>query len=537
MSRFLTASTVSLLLFAAHAGVAQAQSFVLRAFGDSITDGYGDTTSLAGYPARLERRLRQAGYDVVVSKHGVGGETTLAGLSRIDSVLRLGGDFVLLMEGTNDISQRVSIETIRFNLDEMARRADEAGITPVHATVIPRIPTASQDGDNARTSALATALLELGDEAFRAVADVFHHFESLPQLFEYYYYYDEQVPDIVGHPNQFGYIEIAGVFFDTVKPLLDGPQLQIVPPPAPVATGAVTPFRVQTNGVVSRVEWTFGEDGFAVSEAGPDFPVSFLFPAAGPVQVRATGFNLVGPPVVDETTITVSGTAPSWQTRSVLIPNVAAAVDGPIVTDLELLNPTGNAGFVDLTPLPDIRYDDPPPTRRLFLPVGGTSFDDVFAGLFGADGVRGGLLVEARLPVNVASAGARAVLRSPAGEARDGCVVEGLGLESVTSATKQIGGISYDAGETVSVEVVNPDASAGSVRLDLYDGASAYVGSGMFDLAAGAARGRELDDLFRELAGRPQPFSAFFFSAGGSFSAHAAVSGDENAIHCFASAP
>jgi len=106
------------------AGAATGQELVLLAFGDSITEGYGDTSSQGGgYPTRLERWLRQRGYDAFVENYGVGGETTSSGLSRIDSVLADGGDFLLLMEGTNDISQRVGIESIRFNLDEMASRA------------------------------------------------------------------------------------------------------------------------------------------------------------------------------------------------------------------------------------------------------------------------------------------------------------------------------------------------------------------------------------------------------------------------------
>ena len=84
---------------------------------------------------------------------GVGGEKTPEGLSRIDQVLDEGGDVLLLMEGSNDISRNISIETTLFDLGEMARRAEERGLEVVHATVIPRIPTPAP---TRRTSATGT---------------------------------------------------------------------------------------------------------------------------------------------------------------------------------------------------------------------------------------------------------------------------------------------------------------------------------------------------------------------------------------------
>ena len=52
----------------------------------------------------------------------------------------------------NDISQRVGIESIRFNLDEMASRAEALGMVAVHASVIPRVPTAPADATPCRVS-------------------------------------------------------------------------------------------------------------------------------------------------------------------------------------------------------------------------------------------------------------------------------------------------------------------------------------------------------------------------------------------------
>ncbi len=158
-----------------------------------------------------------------MTNEGAGGETTAAGLSRVDDVLDQGGDYLLLMEGTNDISSRIGIETITSHLDEMATRAEEAGMVAVHASVIPRIPDAPVDSDNARTSALAASIRDLGDVRGRAVADVFSLFEALPDVFDNYYYYSDE-PDPVGHPNSAGYTEMAGLMLETVLALLETPQ-------------------------------------------------------------------------------------------------------------------------------------------------------------------------------------------------------------------------------------------------------------------------------------------------------------------------
>ena len=59
---------------------------LVLAFGDSLTAGLGLSSSEA-YPALLQERLDEAGYQMQVMNAGVSGETTAGGLRRISWVL------------------------------------------------------------------------------------------------------------------------------------------------------------------------------------------------------------------------------------------------------------------------------------------------------------------------------------------------------------------------------------------------------------------------------------------------------------------
>jgi lysophospholipase L1-like esterase len=189
------------------------------AFGDSITLGVGDDPARAeqGYPPRLEALLAAAGIPAEVENHGVGGERTPQALVRVNSVLNRGGDGFLLMEGSNDISRQISLETTIFNLDEMARRAAARGIRPVHATVIPRIPWATIDPDNKTSDRLNQEIRTLAWAANRRLVDNFEVFGARPDPFGRLYVRDTD--DHVGHPNAAGYDVMAAAFADVLRDL------------------------------------------------------------------------------------------------------------------------------------------------------------------------------------------------------------------------------------------------------------------------------------------------------------------------------
>lgn len=497
------------------------------AFGDSVTEGYGDTTPLHdGYPGRLQRWLRQRGYDATVLNQGQGGETTGEALSRVDQAIALGGDYFIVMEGTNDISQRIGIETIRAHLNEMAGRAEAEGMVAIHASVIPRIPEAPVDADNAKTSALAATLRDLAELRGRPMADVFTLFESLPNLFENYYYYDPDILDVVGHPNGAGYTELAGLMLETMLALLETPQLEILPPAGPVTSGVVTTFGVAASAAFSHLEWDFGDGGWAASETPLDLEVEHVFHAAGEYTVTLRGETADGGFAEDHVVVGVTGAPVAWPFRVTLLP-VAERGDGSeatdLVTDLRLQNFGARYIDVELALVPEISFDAAPAVRRVMVaPASSLTLADAIGTLFGFAEVRGALLVTARVEPGGSPSSlipvTTLVLADDSGA--DDSVGE-IDSSNWSAAQKVIGGIGGAASTAVDLVVANVDDAGGYVQVDLFDAQGAAVDSALFELGPAEIRFRSLTDLFRHLELRPQPFTAILRASGVRFVAAA----------------
>ncbi len=95
--------------------------------GNSITAGYGLDPDQA-FPALLERRLRDAGYNYEVVNAGLSGETTAGGRRRIEWLLRRPADVLVIELGGNDGLRGVDPHAMRENLlaiIETARSANE----------------------------------------------------------------------------------------------------------------------------------------------------------------------------------------------------------------------------------------------------------------------------------------------------------------------------------------------------------------------------------------------------------------------------
>jgi acyl-CoA thioesterase-1 len=97
------------------------------ALGDSLTAGLGLLEAQA-YPALLQQKIDQEGYSFAVVNAGVSGDTSAAGLARLDWALD-GNVKVLIVElGANDGLRGLSPAEMKKNLAEIIERATARGI-------------------------------------------------------------------------------------------------------------------------------------------------------------------------------------------------------------------------------------------------------------------------------------------------------------------------------------------------------------------------------------------------------------------------
>jgi lysophospholipase L1-like esterase len=202
-------------------GYGQDADITIIAFGDSITYGRGSSSNgpATGYPVYLKAILEYnyPGYTFRVINAGDPGQTTEGGLDRIDSVLdAFQADFILIMEGTNDLFWGYSYEFIQEDLKQMARKAAERGVTPVLATIIPTNPAVRYEQYfRARSFYLGGYVQALNSRYGIPYADQWTAFASMPNFGSLY--------DSTGvHPNDRGYrFVMAPEWYDALAPLLE----------------------------------------------------------------------------------------------------------------------------------------------------------------------------------------------------------------------------------------------------------------------------------------------------------------------------
>ncbi len=255
-----------LLHLAAQPGAAADKRFL--PFGDSITVGHGDgilclpanSGMYGGYPPRLASKLAARGIVAEMVNRGKCGERTAAGVTRIDSVLDEGGDVIIIMEGTNDVSH-VSTESILFNLGVMAQKAEQAGVEPLLATLVPRGPDDDDDPSNARTITVNTGIHTIAMENDWAFADPFDEIFDRPDWFETYYFNTL-------HPNAAGYRLVANSMVDAAEDAAtrDDPCNQV--PPGPCAASA-TVLCLNQGRFRVEVDWMNYQGGSGEGNAVP----------------------------------------------------------------------------------------------------------------------------------------------------------------------------------------------------------------------------------------------------------------------------
>jgi acyl-CoA thioesterase-1 len=107
----------------------------IAVLGDSLTTAYGLAVE-DGFPAQLERRLREAGHDCVVLDAGVGGDTTAGGLARLDWMLADRPSHVIVELGGNDGLRALPPEQMEQNLDAIVSRLQAGGVAVLLAGML-----------------------------------------------------------------------------------------------------------------------------------------------------------------------------------------------------------------------------------------------------------------------------------------------------------------------------------------------------------------------------------------------------------------
>jgi acyl-CoA thioesterase-1 len=108
------------------------QKLVL-AFGDSLYAGYGLAPG-ESFPSMLDKELEAQGIAVEMVNAGVSGDTTAAGLARLDFTLdglKRTPDLAIVGLGGNDVLRGIDPDQTRANLEAIVRNLDRRGIPVV----------------------------------------------------------------------------------------------------------------------------------------------------------------------------------------------------------------------------------------------------------------------------------------------------------------------------------------------------------------------------------------------------------------------
>ncbi len=232
-----------------------AKEFIIT-FGDSITwdDGFGR------YQKELLRLLTQDGRDVKIYNLGVAGETTVEGVIRLDQYLgNIYADFLLLLEGTNDIHFGISYQTTISNLERMLNKTIAAGVTPLISNLTP--DGTSNEYNKRIVNTYNPGIKELATQKKVKLVDNY-----TPLVRDWPAHTDDGL-----HPNDSGYRIMGQTWF---KALPEKTKLPVV------QTGKATEIKLDEatlsalifpNGSETRYQFEYGIDGGGLNQVSETF--------------------------------------------------------------------------------------------------------------------------------------------------------------------------------------------------------------------------------------------------------------------------
>jgi acyl-CoA thioesterase I len=119
--RRILVSLFGAFIWATSATFSMADPIKIVGFGDSLMAGY-QLEAGQGFPAQLQKALKDQGFDVEVADAGVSGDTTSGGLARLDWSVPDGTDLVILELGANDALRGVDPKETEANLRAMIEK-------------------------------------------------------------------------------------------------------------------------------------------------------------------------------------------------------------------------------------------------------------------------------------------------------------------------------------------------------------------------------------------------------------------------------
>jgi acyl-CoA thioesterase-1 len=195
---------VCLLAWSSHAAT---PAKTLVCFGDSITAGYGlEDPANQSYPSDLERLLTARGYHYHVVNQGVSGNTTKDAVARVNAIVALHPDVVLVEFGGNDGLRGLSQEITRKNLDSVLTTLQAAHIR-ILLVGITLPPNYGAD------------YIQSFNAVFRDAAAK-HHLPLMPMLYDGVYSVPGTIQGDGIHPTVKGSQLIAGHMLPHLLPLL-----------------------------------------------------------------------------------------------------------------------------------------------------------------------------------------------------------------------------------------------------------------------------------------------------------------------------
>ena len=201
----LTSSSLLMLLLSA--GSLTAASKTILFMGDSITAGYGIGEDRA-FPALIQEKLDEAGFDYTVMNAGVSGDTSAGGLARINWLLKRPVDIFVLELGANDGLRGHPVSSTHKNLtaifEKVKAKYPDAQLVLAGMQVPPNL---GPDYSNAFRSTFETVSEETNAHL---IPFILEGVGGVPEL---------NLPDGI-HPTPEGHAIIADLVWEHLEPLL-----------------------------------------------------------------------------------------------------------------------------------------------------------------------------------------------------------------------------------------------------------------------------------------------------------------------------